>query len=71
MQMQIRIRFEHCGGHVHCRLFMSHGDGSTFAKRGDLTFSAEEWPSVRSALPAVQFVNDRTPNVKEGTNQHE
>lgn len=47
----MRLRFKRLGGHVHCRLFTAPATmDRTFAKNGDLTFSIEEWPSVRLRL---------------------
>jgi len=55
--MIIRMRYEIIGGHVHCRLFTAKAKNMTFVKCGDLTFSLDEWESVRDQLEtAIEII---------------
>lgn len=42
----LRVRYEKCGGHIHCRVFSAPARNQTFAKNGELVFSEEEWNDV-------------------------
>lgn len=46
----MRIYFSIHGGHVHCRVF------TTGSKCGDLCFSVEEWPAVRTLFERIADV---------------
>lgn len=56
----LRLRYQVRGGHVHCRLFVAHPPGETFAKSGDLVFALEEWAAVCLCLEgaAIEIVPD-------------
>lgn len=59
----LRLRYQQLGGHVHCRMFSAKSKDYTFAKNGDLTFSAEEWPDVRDRFmrASVEVLNEAPP----------
>ena len=50
--VRIRVRYDERGGHVHCRVFAGRAwtNDETLGKAGDLTFRADEWPTVRGWL---------------------
>lgn len=55
--MNIRIRYNVIGNHVHCRVFAAKAANMTFARVGELTFARSEWNAVRDMLnSAVEFV---------------
>jgi len=44
--MEMRVRYQQQGGHVHCRVFTAPAENQTYAKCGELVFSVEEWNDV-------------------------
>jgi len=56
----MRIHWQKCGGHYHCRVFTSPIANGTFAKNGDLVFDEREWLDVLTTLgnACVQFIED-------------
>lgn len=49
--VQTKWKFKVLGGHVHVRVFVRTLPTETWAKCGNLTFSTDEWNSVRNQLP--------------------
>lgn len=55
----IKIKYKKLGGHYHCRVFTGKGVGFTYAKCGDLVFSEEEFPDIRTAMSHVSFEEEK------------
>ncbi len=57
--MIFRVRFQHRGGHVHCRVFQATAPGQTWTKNGELTFDEQGWVGfVACVNPRLEFVPD-------------
>ena len=56
--MRLRMRYEQRGAHVHVRVFTSPNADGTFAKNGELVFSAAEWEERYRLFRNAEFLRE-------------